>query len=515
MKWSRKVLIVLCVLAVLAVLLNFGLNIWIDRQLPKVINRENDSEYYITYKDIHISLWDSDIIARKVVVVPKGALRDSLDKAGIYAEIESVKVSDFKIGDILFNDKIKARSITIEKPTVILYKRKARYDAKEAVVAPFEKVVSVRDIYLKGGNISIVSGRNNTPVLSAKNIDIEVDGLLITETILAEKIPFHCQNYRLSCDSLDYFPNHDYQIRTQKIRATKTDLSIAGFEMLPLVSRRQFTAKIDKERDLYTLRCKSVRAQKIDWGFKKDDFYFHGRLLKFDEVAANIYRSKEPADDLKKKPLYNKLLRELEFDLRIDTLKVRNSIVEYEEEKSAEFGAGKVSFSRFNAAITGINSGFKRTELPDVKIAVNCLFMKNSPLSVNWRFNPMDKSDGFQISGKLRNFDAAAMAPFTKPYVNVTTQGTIEQVNFNFIGNDLKSRGNFAVEYDDLKFTIYQKDEREKKNKFLTFVSRIFVKKTTKDRLKSTDIEIERIPEKSFYNFLWRSVGEGLKQVLI
>ena len=71
------------------------------------------------------------------------------------------------------------------------------------------------------------------------------------------------------------------------------------------------------------------------------------------------------------------------------------------------------------------------------------------------------------------------------------------------------------MKYHDLKFTIYKKDDRKKKNKLITFITRIFVKKDSNDKLKDAAIEVDRIPEKSFYNLLYRSVLEGFKKILV
>jgi len=91
----------------------------------------------------------------------------------------------------------------------------------------------------------------------------------------------------------------------------------------------------------------------------------------------------------------------------------------------------------------------------------------------------------------------------------------MDEVHFNFTGNDRHAAGDFAVKYDDLKLVVYKKDNRKKKSKLLTFMASIFVKKDTKDKVKDAHIEVERIPEKSFYNLLWRSVAEGLKKILV
>jgi hypothetical protein len=515
MKWYLKIAIGLGSLLLLVVLLNIGLNLWIKFQLPKIINRENDSAYFITYKNLDVSLLNSTIKADEIVVVPKAAIKDSINKAGIYAKVKAVEIRDFKIWDLAFSDKLKAKSITVEQPKVILYQKKEKDNVRNSVVAPFKKIIAVTDIFLHRGDLKIIKVKDNTAVLSVNNINFNLDGILIAETFLDDKIPFQFKNFKLSCDSLYYHPNEFYHFRAKKIKSTKTDLEIHEFEVLPTYSRHEFIAKLPKEKDLYTLKCKSIKMDEADWGFKKNDFFFHCSTVALHSAAANIYRSLEPPDDKTKRKFYNTILRDLKFDLKVDTLKVVNSVLEYEEEKSSEAGPAKLTFNPFNLTATSISSGYRKTTLPDLNIKINCRFMNDSPLNVNWKLNVMDKNDGFRIRGTLRNFEAERITPFSKPYMNITTKGIIDQVHFDFTGDDNGSVGQFKIEYDDLKFTVYKKDNRKKKNKLLTFIAKIFVKKDTKDKLKDAHIKITRIKEKSFYNLLWRSIQEGLKKILI
>jgi hypothetical protein len=521
MKWYWKIAIGLLSLAALILVLNIGFNLWIKYQLPKIINEKNDSAYAITYKNLEVSFWDGNIKAEDIIIIPKAALKDTVNKSGIYAKVRSVEVRQFKTWSLLFSDKIKAKSITVIQPAVILYKKneKAVNNSKSIrsdEVAPFGKIISVSDIFLHRGDLKIIYVKNKKAILNVQNIDLQLDGIIITEAVLEEKIPFHFKNYTFSCDSVYYRPSQFYHVRTRKIKTSKTGLYVDHFEMMPEYTRREFITKIATEKDLFTLSAASLAINKMEWGFKTTgDFFFHSNAIGLYDVAANIYRSKLPLDDLTKKYLYNKLLRDLKFDLKVDTLKIRNSLVEYEEEKATERGAGKLSFSKFNLTATNIRSGFKQKRMNNVKIKINCQFMKASPLRVNWTFNVLDKSDGFNINGIIKNFDAEKIVPFTKPYMNVATKGTIDEVRFNFTGNDQSDAGEFAVDYDDLKFAVYKKDNPKKKNKILTFVANLFVKNTTKDKLKNAHVELERIPEKSFYNFLWRSIAEGLKKILI
>ncbi|HMI07620.1 MAG TPA: hypothetical protein VK528_08750 [Flavobacterium sp.] len=519
MKWTHKAGIGILVFIIIALLLSVSVNFWIKYQLPKIIGEKNKSPYSITYKNLNYSLIDGYIKAEGIVILPKTAVEDSTLKSGIYAKVNSIEVKDFKIWSVLFSDRIKAHSITIIKPEVILYKKSDKTvnpkNIRNAVVAPFEKVISVKDIYLYNGDIKIVYVKTKKAILSISNINIRLDGIAVDDETLGRKIPFTFEKYSVKCDSLYYRANEFYHFTTQKITATKSDLQISTFKMIPEYTRREFVKKIPKEKDLFVISAKDIHIKNLDWGFDSEVLFANANSVNLDGVSADIYRNKLPEDDLSKKYLYNKLLRDLDFNMKVDTLKVRHSLLAYEEEKDFYKGSGKLVFNKFDLTAVNIRSGFQKKKLPDLKIHISCRFMDTSPMKVDWKLNVMDKTDGFNIRGSIMDFDSKKIAAFSKPYINATTEGTLNEVYFNFTGNDAKAHGEFAIKYDDFKVTFYQKNNREKKNKFLTAVGNLFVKNDTKGQVKGTKVELERIPEKSFYNFFWRSIAEGLKKIFI
>ncbi|MEO8516485.1 MAG: hypothetical protein ABI426_07065 [Flavobacterium sp.] len=521
MKWFKRIAVILLVLLLLIPLLDLGINYWISQKLPGIINEKNNSPYTITYKDLDISLLNSSILAKDIYLCPKNAIQNTSIKAGVYAKISRIEVDKFKFWNLLFSNKIKAKSITIIKPEIAVYQKNENAinnskSIQSRIVTPFHKIILVSNIYLHDGGVRIINTENKRPILSAINVSLKLEGIAITDDILEQKIPFSYGDYAFSCDSLYYRPNKFYHVLSKRIETTDKGLVVKKFEMLPEHTRHEFVNIIEKEKDIYTLKTDEINIQNIQWGFDKTEhFFFHTEAIELNKASANIYRPKMPPDDLSKKPLYNKLLREIPFHLKVDTLKIRNSLLEYEEEKTFEKGAGLLSFNRFNLTATNICSGFHRTKMKDLTINVNCHFMNISPLKVNWTLNVLDKTDGFHIKGTINDFPAERLTPFIKPYMNITAKGMLEEVHFNFNGNDKISTGNFAINYDDLKFTIYRQNNPKKKNKFLSAIASIFVKKDTEEKVKYTEVEVERIPEKSFYNFLWRSIAEGLKKLLV
>lgn len=516
---NKKLLLLIFIFLGIVILASVGVNFWIKYQLPKMLAEKNRSPYAITYKSLDYSLVDGFIKANGIIIVPKTAVKTDSIKSGIYATVKTVEVRDFKIWSILFGDQIRARSITVIRPEIILYRKTDNAvnpkNIRESVVAPFEKVISVSDIYLYNGDAKIIYTKTNKAQFNAANINVQLEGITVDDQTLQKKIPFAFAKYNLKCDSLYYRPNAFYHFTTKQIKATKTDLRISGFNMVPEYTRREFVRKIEKEKDLFVVSAKDIHIRNLDWGFRSEVLFANAGSVNLNKVSADIYRNKLPEDDLSKKHLYNKLLRDLDFNLRIDTLRVRNSLLVYEEEKSFDKGSGKLVFSKFNLTARNIRSGFRQKKLPNLDIAIDCKFMDASPMHVDWTLNILDKSDPFRIRGKILNVPAEKINAFSKPYINATTEGLLQEVYFDFKGNDKRSHGTFGLKYDDFKLVVYQKKDRKKKNKFLTAIGNLFVKNDSKDRVKNAEVELERIPEKSFYNFFWRNIAEGLLKIFI
>lgn len=520
MSKPKKILLTVFGIIIFLGILNLGINIWAKAKLPHLINNKNNTDYHITYEDVDFSLWESKIAAHKVMITPKNDLEKTNKKLGLHGTIELIEVNEISVWDILFGEKIKAKNLIISKPTITLYKNNDNaindYNTiNSKIVEPFEKIILVSDLYINKGQLKILNNENGKTIASVHNINFNLEGIVIDEKTLKDKIPLLYKDYSFSCDSVFYKVNEFYEIKSSSFLTSKEGITVKKFKLLPLYNRVNFIQKIPKEKDLFTILADDISLNKIDWGFKNDVFFFHTNSIILDKVNANIYRGKMPVDDVSKKELYSKLLRDIKANIKVDTLVLKNSFLTYEEEKTFEKGPGKLFFSNFNMSVLNLESGYKKTKLPDVQIKINCDFMKKSPLKVNWSFNVLDKTEGFQIAGSIHNFETQELEEFTKPYMNIKVKGIFDEVHFNFKGNDLTNKGTFSLKYDDVKVEIYQNDKRLKKNKFLTAIGNLFVKEDSNGIMKTTEIEVERNQEKSLYNLLWISLADGLKQILL
>ena len=515
MKALKITLIVLLSILLLLAIGSLGMSWYVSKKLPEIIRGEKDFPYNFSYEKLDIDLLSGSFIIKNAYLAPKGKLKDAM-KEGAFAEVKSIKVSHFSLWTLLRKNHIKVDEVIIDSADVVLYHRKKKYNTQDDFVKPFKNTITTSALVIRNGKFRLLDSLQN-PTLKASKINFELTNIKIDSATVQKDLPVRYRDYSLKCDSLFYDAGKYYTITADRIATTDSNFTLENFRMKPKHNRIRFTRMQPKELDQFNLSAQKISIPDLDWGYKRDTLYVHAPQMTLDKVYANIYRSKEPADDYSRKKLYSEMLRSLKFDLDVKKLNINNTIIEYEEQLTFSRPAAKVGFSKFDAEISNIYSMTgrdKSKKLPATVIDVKCLFMKTSPLRVTWSFNIPEKSDAFTIMGHLQDIDSEKIDPVTRPLMNASTDGNIKEVKFTFNGNTRNGKGTFAINYDDLKVDIYKKDGK-KENKLMSTVGNMLVKNDSDRQLKETYVNVDRIQHKSVFNFLWRFTEQGLKQSVL
>jgi len=515
MRIIKRIAIIIAVLVVLILSLSFGLSYYVSKKLPSILKDQKDFPYNVSYEDLDISLLSGSFSIKNAYLAPKDSLQTAMQQ-GAFAKIEKIEVNHFNLWALLRNNSIRVKEVIITKPDVILYYRKEKYKPEDDFVKPFENAITTGSLSIKDGRFKMLDSLQK-PFLTAANINFGLTNIKIDSASVTKDIPIRYRDYTLKLDSLFYDSGKFYTITAGKLNTTDSDFTMEQFKMTPKQNRVQFTRMQSKELDQFNLKVDKISLPNLDWGFARDTLYVHSPQMTLDKVYANIYRNKEPKDDYSRKKLYSEMLRSLKIDIDIKKLDIKNTTIVYEEQLSFAKPAARVTFTKFDAKISNVFSLVgkkKNTKLPATVLDVKCIFMKSSPLRVTWSFNIPEESDAFSIMGHLQNIDSERIDPITRPLMNARTDGNIKEVKFNMNGNARNGKGTFAINYDNLKVDILKKDGK-KENKIVSAVANLVVKNDTDDKLKQTNVAVDRIQHKSIFNFLWRFVEQGLKQSVL
>lgn len=418
----------------------------------------------------------------------------------------------FNINDFKFVDKklnLDVKDVLIDGINGKITAGKA-VPKKKTAVTGIQFPIVVRKISVKNSNITYES--KNQP-LTFNDLNVTVNQLELIENATKNGVAVKVKDYALSTKDFVYKTKF-YKMNVAALALSKNKIEVNQFAMTPLVSRAQFIRMIPVESDLYDINVNSISAQG-SWDLFSENKFINATNVTVNSANANIFRSKIPADDPKEKPLYSKLLRSIKMPMYIGNLNLKNSILEYEEDTPKSSGPGKLTFSNFNMNVKNLNSAKMKGKPTNVQIKIDCMFMRSSPLSVNWGFNTADQGDRFTIAGNLDNIPATALNSFVVPYLSVSATGAIQQMLFNFKGSPKGIGGTFNIKHKDLKVSILDKNSKEKKG-VLSAVANIFIKSDSGKFPESVVVEgVERDPTKSFFNMFWKGIEDGLKKTLV
>lgn len=445
---------------------------------------------------------------RNISVAPNNASTDKTSM-NLWADYIGFNINKWDFTDKKMNLDVKDILVSRVKGKITAGTAQFKSN-KKSNTSGIQFPILIRKVVLQ--NSDIVYSKNNQP-LSFQDLNATVHDIQLVSKKDNAGIEAKISNYTVSTKNFGYKTKF-YNMTAGTLKLDQNKINVTAFSMQPLVSRAQFIRMIPVESDLYDIKASQITANGT-WNLFSGQKLIRASNVTIRNADANIFRSKIPKDDPKEKPLYSRMLRSIKIPMVVNTLNLKDSKLVYEEDTPESVGPGKLTFSNFNMNVKNLNSAKIKGNPTRVDIKINCSFMNLAPLSVNWNFDVADQGDRFAISGRTTNLPATGINPFIRPYLHVTATGTIQEMLFNFRGNPKGLNGKFNLKHKDLKVTILDKENREKKG-FLTAVANLLVKSDSGKLPEDVDVEdVERDPTKSFFNLFWKGIEQGLKKTLI
>lgn len=445
---------------------------------------------------------------RNISVAPNNASTDKTSM-NLWADYIGFNINKWDFTDKKMNLDVKDILVSRVKGKITAGTAQFKSN-KKSNTSGIQFPILIRKVVLQ--NSDIVYSKNNQP-LSFQDLNATVHDIQLVSKKDNAGIEAKISKYSVSTKNFGYKTKF-YNMTAGTLKLDQNKINVTAFSMQPLVSRAQFIRMIPVESDLYHIKASQITANGT-WNLFSGQKLIRASNVTIRNADANIFRSKIPKDDPKEKPLYSRMLRSIKIPMVVNTLNLKDSKLVYEEDTPESVGPGKLTFSNFNMNVKNLNSAKIKGNPTRVDIKINCSFMNLAPLSVNWNFDVADQGDRFAISGRTTNLPATGINPFIRPYLHVTATGTIQEMLFNFRGNPKGLNGKFNLKHKDLKVTILDKENREKKG-FLTAVANLLVKSDSGKLPEDVDVEdVERDPTKSFFNLFWKGIEQGLKKTLI
>ncbi|WP_299007841.1 hypothetical protein [uncultured Tenacibaculum sp.] len=436
-----------------------------------------------------------------------------LEKDSIHLKINNLSVKGVSYYAYFIKDKLSIDKIVLNSSIIKGKIPKDIFNAKEKDTIHKKKrmPITIDELEIKNSALAIINDKNYP--ITIDNYRLKLTKLEYSKD-LKTTIPFLYEKISLKLNAFDAQGSEIQSYSIANLKLEDNFLKLDSVKITPLKPRKNYIYHVPYEKDILDLFIKKIEVPKIKLTNKKKLLFTIDKILISDGDFGVYLDATVLNHRNKRKDLYSKSLRELPINFAIDSIKIKDTKITYEELTNKERKAGLVSFENIDAIVTNLTNVKIKDSIPTTIVKIKSDFMGTSPLSIDWRFNIADVNDAFTIKGKLYEVSSKNINSFIEPALDIKCEGKIDKLFFNFYGNDNFSNGDFAIAFKNLELKMLNKQKGVKK--VVSWLANLFVKNSSKNKLEKVEIKnFERDQTRSFWNFLWKNVEEGLRKSLI
>ncbi|WP_047418354.1 hypothetical protein [Cellulophaga sp. Hel_I_12] len=482
-----------------------ALHFMVKVKIEEMLKGEVAKSFEVQYKDFGMNLILGNVSLSALQVKSKDTSLwinplkiNRLEIKGINF-FELYQSGNFKINSVLF-DAVKGDFAKQDSVSIL-----------QSSTKDFKKVISIKNLILKNSYLTQVDPKNDSVLVKFENLNVQLEDFKLDSTSLASKVPIAYKAYHLNSGPI-YVNLSPFEKLEIDSLYTDQNLVIQGFHLVSKYDKVALQSKLTKERDFIDLQIPVVEIDDFQCKGYKDSSLLSIRAIELNELYLEMYRNKLLPDDYELKELLYKKIENLPFKIDIRKVDIKKGEIAYTELVNELSKAGKIYFTALNSTIENISNLngdpiiFKNT----------ANLMGVSPITLDWTFRENSNKNLMLVKGTVMNFNTKAINSFMMSNLRAKSSGTIQELYFTFSGNGYSSTGDMKMKYDDFKFQVLKKD-RSGVNKVLTFIGNIFTNdgsNTNDSGYRFGTIETERDNTKSFFNYIWKNVSDGLVSTL-
>ena len=467
-----------------------------------------------SYDRLYINLFKGGLEFDKVEVKSLGRQTSSCE---IIINANNLSISGFSYWKIFFEKSIYLKNLTLSKPRLNFKtcpKDSNKADATKPNPINLLKEIFIEELIFDSGIVEILDSNNEKELLSVKSIDLNLKNVATDPQKIKKYVPFTFSEYAITIQHVEAPIGKFEVLEMETMELDNSSIHITDISLSTAFSKLELSKKITYQRDHLTLDIPEITIENHNYIVSNDSLQVNFKSLLLNSPVLEVYRDKSRLEDFNRRPLYAELFRELPFKVDIDSVLIKQGMVRYEENLPNDERAGILSFEKLDASISNFSNLTANKE--NLKIKMDADLMGTGNFNLDWEFNVQETRNAFVISGGLFNFNTANLNDFLIPNLRTKTTGTIDQLDFTISGDEYTATGDIKMNYEDFTFQLLNK-ERNGVKKVLSFIGNLLINdgsKADSEGYRYGNIATERTKNKSFFNYLWINLQDGLIDVL-
>ncbi len=503
------------------------------------IAKQTNNEYDVRISKLHTNVFSQSVYISGFFMKPL-KIEDSTSQRYFFTA-DRLNFLDINIFSLLFHKDLTFSRMELISPSGKIY-RNSRFLSKipSAQLPDKDKTafslyglfskkihsINIKNIKLLNADIAVFDNyADDNPSIVSKENELRISNLKIDKVTDGSGKLFVADSMRLIINNFSYIPKDSlYALHVKKLVASYSDstLVLDSFQLAPNFGKGSFAKAAGEQTDRFKISAKKLEFANIDVRLLFERNLFIANKLNIDSLKVSAYRDKNNIRKPKRVKSLQAKIKSLPIYSVIDTIRLNNALVIYEEVAEGSAGPGMISFNDLNATITGFTSDstlFSKFNL--LMIDATCRLMDKGNLSAHYSFPLNTDKTEFDCSGTLADMPAIALNPILEPNANVSIKdGIINSMVFSFHANEFASKGKMKFVYHNLKIEILNK--KTKKSGFFekvkTFIAeRIIIKENNpigNEPVQTTEIYYNPDPTRFIFNYSWKSIFSGIKPAI-
>jgi len=432
--------------------------------------------------------------------------------------IKAIKVRGLNTYDFIYRNEINCKTLWLND--VYLSIRKTRNKAKPSdslSIALPEILTSLKvdTLSITDGHLQLTNGNKKTVELDGIQANlyktvIDTNGISL-RSILEDGL------FRVLIASIKVYPKkgvHTIQLGNLRYLNAGKALFVETFKVTPTIAKNDPSVTGNTQQDLFSIVGKNINVSEFDL-----EQFVYNELVSAKKISLSIdlrvltdkFHGNNTVSRLGQYP--HQLLQKLKYKVHIPNVHVQNSRIQYTERKAKTGQTGTLYFSNVNGDI----SNFSNTTKGSMKLVSEGRLMNEGKAQAEWDF-PMNASDGrFFVKGTLKGLNLMSMNDVAKNLADAEIlSGSLTQLDFTMNGTNTSSSGEVVFTYKDLKIKILKDGESGllKNAKVVSFLANAAIKNNQSEPVRQSYTN-QRDKTKSFFNLLWKSIFEGIKNTVL
>jgi hypothetical protein len=543
-KWWVWVLGVFLLLFLVATLLRlFYLQPWLEKKLASVVKERTGGLYNLALKNSEIGLLSGTLTLVGLHLEPDFTVWQTLKKSNpltappLVGNFRADKFSFTGLSylNLLLQKPLKLQEISIQNPHILINKMPVKPPPAKPIhqnLTGLFKSLRIGKIYIKNGQFIFKNYQSKVNTLSFTKADISLNNFRLDSLAYNDPERFlYAQEVNLQAAELDILlPLAFYRLKINQARLSSRDKNIhfTQTRLVPLYSAAGLSRKKKTALTQFKLNIPAVDFS----NFNFFTLFRHGNLsvgnITLQKPRLSAFKDALNFEDRLVKPLPHQLMQKLKMQLTIDTVKVTDLDIFYQELTPKTGKLAKGSFQDMNLSLTNLTNDKKRMSQKSPAILKGtALIMGKTKLNALIKYNLLSPDGYHTVSGTIGKGDPAILNPILEQDQLVRVKsGTVQKGEFNMVFNETEVKGTMQLHYKNFKVDLLSKPKPVEKKKtkqslgkklLSVFANKVVINtdnEPTENGYKTGKINTPRRQNRSVVTFWVDGLSSGIRSSL-